>query len=48
VRDSAVGFLVAREFKGEGARVLFGPQAAFAFGAGVGLVLALLRLLRRR
>jgi hypothetical protein len=47
-RDSAIGFLVAREMKGEGVRVLFGPAAALAFGAGFGLAVAALGWLRRR
>jgi hypothetical protein len=47
VRDSAIGLLVTRDFQGEGNRVLFGPQAAFAFGAGFGLIVWLLSRLRR-
>jgi hypothetical protein len=35
-------------FKGDSNRVLLSPPSAFALRAGVGLVLALLRLLRRR
>jgi hypothetical protein len=47
-RDSAIGLLLAREFQGEGVRVLMGTRAAFAFGAGLGLALGLLAVLRRR
>jgi hypothetical protein len=47
-RDSVIGLLLAREFQGEGVRVLMGPGAAFAFGAGLGVALALLGILRRR
>jgi hypothetical protein len=47
-RDSAIGLLVAREFRGEGVRVLLGTRAAFAFGAGLGLALGVLAALRRR
>ncbi len=46
VRDSAIGLLVTPHFEGEGVRVLMGPRAAFAFGAGLGLVLTVVRLLR--
>jgi hypothetical protein len=48
VRDSAIGLLLTPRFEGQGVRVLMGPQAAFAFGAGVALVLGLLGLWRRR
>jgi hypothetical protein len=47
VRDSAIGLLVTGRFEGHGNRVLMGPPAAFAFGAGVGLVLWLLGRWRR-
>ena len=47
-RDSAIGLLVAREFTGEGVRVLLGTPAAFAFGAGFGLAVGLLTLLAQR
>jgi hypothetical protein len=47
-RDSVIGVVLAREFHGQGVRVLMGPRAAFAFGAGLGLALALLATLRRR
>ena len=48
VRDSAVGLLLTPHFEGQGVRVLLGPQAAFAFGAGAALVLSLFGLWRRR
>ena len=47
-RDSAIGLVITPRFEGEGNRVLFGPATAFAFGAGVGLVMLLARMLRRR
>jgi hypothetical protein len=45
-RDSAIGLLLAREFHGEGVRVLIDSRAAFAFGAGLGLAVGLTALLR--
>jgi hypothetical protein len=48
VRDSAIGLVLTPRFEGHGVRVLLGPQAAFAFGAGAALVLSLLGLWRRR
>lgn len=45
---SAVGLLLTGRLEGQGVRVLMGPQAAFAFGAGAALVLSLLGLWRRR
>jgi hypothetical protein len=48
VRDSAIGVLLAREFHGEGVRVLMGTRAALAFGAGLGLALGLAAFLGRR
>jgi hypothetical protein len=48
VRDSAIGLLLTPRFEGQGVRVLMGPQAAFAFGAGVAVVLSLIGLWRRR
>jgi hypothetical protein len=48
VRDSAIGLLITPRFEGDGNRVLFGPQAALAFGAGVGLVLTVARLVLGR
>jgi hypothetical protein len=48
VRDSAIGVLLTPNFRGQGVRVLMGPKAAFAFGAGVGLVLSLVGFVRRR
>ena len=41
--QSAIGLLVTPRFEGSGNRVLFGPAAAFAFGAGFATVLWLLR-----
>lgn len=46
-RDSAIGLVLAREFQGEGVRVLMGPRAVLAFGAGLGLALALVAVARR-
>jgi len=48
VRDSAIGLLLTREFRGDGVRVLMGTRAAFAIGAGLGLALGLFTSLRRR
>ena len=48
VHDSAVGFLIAREVRGQNIRVLFGAREALAFGAAAGLALALVLGLRRR
>jgi hypothetical protein len=48
VRDSAIGVLLTGRFEGQGVRVLMGPQAAFALGAGAALVLSLFGLWRRR
>ena len=48
VRDSAVGLVLAREFHGEGVRVLLGMRAALALGAGLGLGLTLFAAMRRR
>jgi hypothetical protein len=48
VRDSVIGMLVTPRFEGqEGVRVLMGPRAAFAFGAGVAAVLYLVGLWHR-
>ena len=47
-RDSAIGLVLAREFHGDGVRVLMAPRAALAFGAGLGLVLALVAGIRRQ
>lgn len=45
VRDSVIGMLLTPRFEGqEGVRVLMGPQAAFAFGAGIAAVLYLVGL----
>jgi len=42
VRDSVIGVLLTPRFEGqEGVRVLMGPRAAFAFGAGIAAVLYL-------
>jgi hypothetical protein len=46
-RDSVIGVLLTRQVEGTGVRVLIGPQAAFAFGAGLAVVLAVFRLWRR-
>ena len=48
VNDSKVGFLLAREVRGQNLRVLFGVREALAFGAAAGLGLALVLGLRRR
>jgi len=48
VRDSAIGVVLTPRFDGQNVRVLMGPPAAFAFGAGAALVLGLLGLWRRR
>src|SRR5262245_38613858 len=48
VRDSAVGLVLARQFHGEGIRILMGPRSALAFGAGISLGLVALAALRRR
>ena len=48
VNDSAVGFLIAREVRGQNIRVLFGVREALAFGAAAGLALTLVLGLRRR
>ena len=48
VNDSTVGFLIAREVRGQNIRVLFGAREALAFGAAAGLALALVLGLRRR
>ena len=47
-RDSAIGLVLAREFYGDGVRVLMAPRAALAFGAGLGFALALVAGLRRQ
>ena len=44
--QSVVGFLVARNVSGD-VRVMFGPRAAFAFGAGLACVIGGFRLLHR-
>ena len=46
-RDSAIGLVLAREFHGDGVRVLMAPRAALAFGAGLGLALALVAGIHR-
>jgi hypothetical protein len=48
VRDSAIGILITPRLQSEGIHVLMGPRAGLAFGAGLGLVLGLFRLWRRR
>jgi hypothetical protein len=48
VRDSVIGVVLTPRFEGHGVRVLMGPQAAFAFGAGVALLVGALRLWSRR
>src|SRR5262245_4930479 len=47
-RDTVIGLALTPRLEATGVRVLMGPRAAMAFGAGLGLVLALARLLRRR
>jgi hypothetical protein len=41
--QSAIGFLMTPRFEGSGNRILFGPAAAFAFGAGFAAVLWVFR-----
>lgn len=48
VRDSVIGLVITPRLDARNVRVLMGPRAALAFGAGVGVVLALARLWRRR
>jgi hypothetical protein len=48
VRDSIIGLLLTPRFDGQGVRVLMGPRAAFAFGAGMALVLSAWRVWARR
>ena len=48
IRDSAVGFLIAREVHPQNVRVLFGVREAVAFGAAAGLAVALVLGWRRR
>lgn len=48
VRDSIIGLAVSPWLEATNVRVLMGPRAALAFGAGVGIVLALARLWRGR
>jgi hypothetical protein len=48
VRDSVIGLALSPRLDAHNVRVLMGPRAALAFGAGVGLVLALARLWPRR
>jgi len=48
IRDSAVGFLIAREVHPQNVRVLFGVREAAAFGTAAGLALALVLGWRRR
>jgi hypothetical protein len=47
-RHSVIGLAVAPRLEAVNTRVLMGPGAALAFGAGLGAVLALARLWRRR
>ena len=47
VNNSSVGFLIAREVRGQNIRVLFGAREALAFGAAAGLALAAVLGLRR-
>ena len=47
VRDSAIGVLLTPHFEGQGVRILMGPQAAFAFGAGLAVVFGVLRFWSR-
>jgi len=51
VRDSVIGVIFGSHVEGDNNRVLFGPTAALAFGAGFGVALTLARLVlnsRRR
>ena len=47
-RNSVIGIVVANEVKGDNIRALVNLRSPFAFGAGLGLVLGLIRLLRGR
>ena len=47
-RASVIGLAITPRLDARNVRVLMGPRAALAFGAGVGLALALARLWRRR
>jgi hypothetical protein len=47
-RDSIIGLALSPRLEGENIRVLMTAPAALAFGAGLGLVLALARLWGRR
>ncbi len=48
VKDSAVGFLIARNVSGTNVRVMFGVRQAIAFGAAAGIALGLVLGARRR
>ena len=48
VRDSVIGLVVTPHLEGSNVRVLMDVRAALAFGAGVGVVLALMGLWGRR
>ena len=47
VRDSVVGLVLTPRFEGHNVRVLMGPRAALAFGAGLAVVLGFMGLWRR-
>jgi hypothetical protein len=47
-RDSIIGIAIAPRLDARNVRVLLGPRAGLAFGAGLGVVLVLARLWRRR
>jgi hypothetical protein len=47
-RNSVIGLVVTPRLEAVNSRVLMGPGAALAFGAGLGVVLALAGLWRRR
>ena len=47
-RDSVIGLAITPRLEGRNVRVLMGPRAALAFGAGVGAVLVLARFWRHR
>jgi hypothetical protein len=48
VREGVIGLLLTPHLEAQGVRVLVGPRAAFALGAGVVFALSLLGLWRRR
>jgi hypothetical protein len=47
-RNSLIGLAIASRLEAANSRILMGPGAALALGAGIGVVLALARLWRGR